>query len=134
MRQERISLTRDELKRVKVLERVASGSMTNAEAAASLGVTTRQLRRLKANYKRAVEQELIHGNRGRKPVHVLSEEFKQEVLLLYGEKYHGSNFSHYSELLEEREGIKISPSSVGRVLKLSCLVWSGLEVLEDVSS
>jgi transposase len=117
MRQERISLTRDELKRVRVLERVASGSMTSAEAAVSLGVTDRQLRRLKASYNLTGEQGLIHGNRGRKPMHALSEEFKREVLRLYREKYYGSNFRHYSELLEEHEKLKISPSSVSRILK-----------------
>ncbi|MDR1471606.1 MAG: helix-turn-helix domain-containing protein [Synergistaceae bacterium] len=100
-------MTKDELKRVKVLERVTSGSMTNAEAAASLGVTARQLRRLKASYKQAGEQGLIHGNRGRKPARTLREDFKREVLYLYGEKYYGSNFCHYSELLEEHEKLKI---------------------------
>jgi hypothetical protein len=40
--------------------------MTNAEAAASLGVATRQLRRLKANYKQAGGQGLVHGGRGRR--------------------------------------------------------------------
>jgi transposase len=121
MRQEIISMTRDELKRVKVLERVASGSMTNVEAVASLGITARHLRRLKASHKQAREQGLIHGNRGHKPAHALPEGLKREVLMLYGEKYHGSNFSHYSELLEECEGIKISPSSVGRVLRAAGL-------------
>jgi hypothetical protein len=36
-------LSRDEKKRVEVIERVLSGSMSNEEAAASLGVTERQL-------------------------------------------------------------------------------------------
>ncbi|MDR2527818.1 MAG: hypothetical protein LBD04_02200 [Synergistaceae bacterium] len=48
MRQKCVTLTRDELKRVKVLERLSSGSMTAREAAASLGVTRGQLRRLKS--------------------------------------------------------------------------------------
>jgi transposase len=117
MGQEIISMSRDELKRVKVLERLLGDSMTSGEAAESLGVTVRQLRRLKSSYKQSGELGLIHGNRGRKPAHTLPEECKLEVLRLYGEKYHGSNFCHYSELLEEHENIKISPSSIERILK-----------------
>jgi transposase len=117
MRQERVTLTRNELKRVKVLERLASGSMSNAEASETLGVTCRQLRRLKSKYSQEGEEGLIHGNRGRKPKHALPLEVKSEVLRLFEEKYGDSNFCHCAELLEEREGIRLSPSSVGRILK-----------------
>jgi transposase len=117
MMQERVTLTRNELKRVKVLERVSGGGMSNAEAAESLGVTCRQLRRLKSKYAQEGEKGLIHGNRGRKPKHALPQEVKTEVLRLFEEKYSDSNFCHCSELLEERERIKLSPSSIGRILK-----------------
>jgi hypothetical protein len=50
MKQERVTLTQKELKRVKVLERLLGGSMSSAEAAEILGVTCRQLRRLKSKY------------------------------------------------------------------------------------
>jgi transposase len=119
MKQERVTLSRDELKRVKVLERLLSGSMTYVEAAETLGVSSRQLRRLKTKYERKGEAGLIHGNRGRKPKNALSEELKRKVVNLYEEKYYDSNFSHLSQLLEERDGIHISPSSLGRILKLS---------------
>jgi transposase len=117
MGQERISLSRGELKRVKVLERASSGAMSNAEASAALGITDRQLRRLKARYEQRGEEGLVHGNRGRTPPNALGESLKLKIARLYDEKYYDSNFCHYSELLEEREGVKISPSSVGRILK-----------------
>jgi transposase len=100
-----------------VLERVLGGSMTCTEAAASLGVTCRQLRRIKAKYIRKGEQGVIHGNRGRLPKNTISEEKKQEVIHLYEEKYHDSNFCHFSQLLEEHENIVISPSSIRRILR-----------------
>jgi transposase len=117
MNQERVTLSKNELKRVKVLERVLGGSMSHSEAAASLGVTGRQLRRLKTKYAMEGEQGLIHGNRGRKPKHALSEELKQEVVRLYEEKYYDSNFCHYSQLLQEHEEIELSSASVRRILK-----------------
>jgi transposase InsO family protein len=72
---------------------------------------------LKSKYAQEGETGLIHGNRGRKPKHALPREVKTEVLRLFEEKYSDSNFCHCSELLEEREGIKLSPSSIGRILK-----------------
>jgi transposase len=92
--QERVTLTRRELKRVKVLEQVSGGSMSSAEAAESLGVTCRQLRRLKSKYAQEGEKGLIHGNRGRKPKHALPQEVKTEILRLFEEKYSDSNFCH----------------------------------------
>jgi transposase len=117
MSQERVTLSKTELKRVKVLERLLGGIMSHSEAAVILGISSRQLRRLKTKYVQEGEQGLIHGNRGRKPKHTLSEEIKQEVIRLYEEKYYDSNFCHYSQLLQEHEGIGLSPSSVMRILK-----------------
>jgi hypothetical protein len=56
------------------LERLLSGSMSSAEAAESLGVTCRQLRRLKSKYIQKGEEGLIHGNKGCKPKHSLSQQ------------------------------------------------------------
>ena len=110
-------MSKNELKRIKVLERVLGGIMSHTEAAASLGVTSRQLRRLKGKYVKEGEQGLIHGNRGRRPRHALSEELRQEVVRLYEAKYYDSNFCHYSQLLQEHEKIELSPSTIGRILK-----------------
>ena len=90
-------MSMNELKRIKILERLLGGSMSHMEAAVSLGVTDRQLRRLKSKYLMGGEQGLIHGNRGRKPKHALSERLKQEVIRLFEEKYYDSNFCHYAE-------------------------------------
>jgi transposase len=94
MKQERVTLTQNELKRVKVLERLLGGSMSSAEAAEILGVTCRQLRRLKSKYAKEGAAGLVHGNRGRKPKHALSEEVKTKVIRLAEEKYSDSNFCH----------------------------------------
>ncbi|MDR3164556.1 MAG: ISNCY family transposase [Synergistaceae bacterium] len=112
-------MSRNELKRVKVLERVLSGSMTLAEGTETLGVSSRQLRRLKTKYIEEGEGGLIHGNVGRKPKNTISEELRRKVVSLYKEKYYDSNFCHLSQLLREHEGIDISPSSIGRILKLA---------------
>jgi transposase len=116
METELLTLSMDELKRAKVLERVGGGRMTNEEGAESLGMTPRQFRRLKARYAAEGAKGLAHRNRGRKPAHAITDEIKLKVRRLYEEKYFGSNFCHYADLLEEYEGIALSEPSVRRIL------------------
>lgn len=117
MGQETLRLTRAELKKVLVVEKILEGHMTNKEGAAALGLTERQVIRLKRIYQeRGGAQALAHRNRGRKPKHTLTEDVKEKTAELYITKYHGSNNCHFAELLEEHESIQLSPSSVRRIL------------------
>lgn len=91
--------------------------MTNKEGAEALGLSDRQVIRLKQKYQNeGGARALTHGNRGRKPAHALSDEVKTMAATLYRAKYQGSNNCHFAELLEEHESLKISPSSVRRIL------------------
>lgn len=116
MGQETITLTRAEMKKVLVVEKIINGDMTNEEGALALGLTKRQVIRLKQKYIKEGAQGLAHKNRGRKPAHSIREEVKDQVATLYTETYHGSNNCHFAEMLEEREAIKLSAPSVRRIL------------------
>jgi transposase len=117
MGQETVTLTRAELKKVLVVEKILDGRMTNGEGAAALGLTVRQVIRLKQKYlAEGGAQALAHRNRGRKPKHALTDEVKERAVALYTAKYHGSNNCHFAELLEEHESLQLSPSSVRRIL------------------
>lgn len=117
MEQETITLTRAELKKVLVVEKILEGHMTNKEGAATLGITDRQMIRLKKKYQTAGgAQALVHGNRGRKPKHALPDGVREKAVKLYTEKYYDSNCCHFAELLEEHETLTISASSVRRIL------------------
>lgn len=106
-----------ELQRVKVMERLCAGDLSNQEAAVELGICRRQIIRLKKKYTKQGDRGLIHGNRGRQPRHSLKDEARAAVLSLYQQKYYDFNFSHFTERLNEEEGISISRSSVARILK-----------------
>lgn len=105
-----------EQKRLKVLNLVISDKMSKQQAADVLDLSLRHLKRLVAAYRRGGAAALAHGNRGRKPGHALKEELKTRLIQLARSRYTGFNFSHFTDLLEEREGIKISRSSVCRIL------------------
>jgi len=117
MGQETVTLTKVELKKVLVVEKILDGQMTNGEGAAALGLSERQVIRLKKKYQLGEgAKELVHKNRGRKPKHALTEEVKEKAVALYTVKYHGSNNCHFAELLEEHESLSLSTSSVRRIL------------------
>lgn len=116
MGQETVTLTRAEMKKVIVVEKILGRQMTNSEGAAALGLTERQIIRLKKLYQSEGAKGVTHKNRGRKPKHALSEEVKERASELYTSKYHGSNNCHFAELLEEHEALQLSSSSVRRIL------------------
>jgi len=111
-----VTLSDKEVKRLAVLIRTGTGGITGRQASEVMGICLRHERRLLAAYRKEGAAALAHGNRGRKPVHALSEDLKIQVLELAGSMYAGCNHQHFTELLEEREGIKLSRSSVRRIL------------------
>jgi len=112
----KVTLSKKEQKRLMVLNRVETGQTTGRQAAEVMGICLRHMRRLLAAYRKEGAAALAHGNRGRKPVHALSDELKSQILELAELKYDGCNHQHFTELLEEQEGIKLSRSSVRRIL------------------
>ena len=86
------------------------------QAAEILGVSERHARRLLNAYRRDGASALAHGNRGRQPHNaVLASEAAAGVRLASTE-YAGTNHTHLTELLREREGINLSRPTVRRIL------------------
>lgn len=117
MWEEQIVVRPREEKRARVLNQVLAGECTVGEAATMLGLSVRQVRRQKRAYEEAGIRALVHGNRGRRPVHALPDELKERVCELARTRYAGCNDQHFTELLGERECIKLSRSSVRRTLR-----------------
>lgn len=113
---ERLTLNREEQKRLLVMNEIEKKKMKVREAVEVLGVSERQGWRILAAYREEGAAGIAHGNRGRRPVHVLGEEIRERVVELAGERYAGFNHSHLTEMLQEREGVKVSRPSVRRIL------------------
>jgi transposase len=71
MKKETVSLNSREQQRLMVLNQVLGGVLTGEEAAALMGVSVRQMRRLMAAYRKEGAAALSHGNRERRPAHAL---------------------------------------------------------------
>jgi transposase len=112
-----IAVTAREEKRALALNRVLAGDWTTGEAAEALGLSVRQVRRLKAAYDQEGIRALVHGNRGRSSHFALASEVRARVVELARGRYAGCNDQHFTELLAEREGLTLSRESVRRVLR-----------------
>ena len=77
----------------------------------------RQINRLIAGYKEYGKEFFVHGNRGRKPKHALTDEFKDEIETLYTSKYFDCTYTQFTEYLAQRENIFLSVPEVGQILR-----------------
>jgi transposase len=117
MKEETITLNTQEQKRAMVLNRIQAGQLSVAQAAGVLDLSARHVRRILAAYEKEGPAALAHGNRGRKPAHRISETVRAQVVDLAQTKYQGCNQQHLRDLLQEREGITLSRSSVRRIVE-----------------
>lgn len=114
--QEMLTLNAREQSRLQVLNAVGDGRLRMVAAAELMGVSVRQARRLRAAYRREGAAGLAHGNRGRQPHNALAEGVAERVVALARERYRGVNQQHLTELLEEEAELRLSRSTVRRML------------------
>jgi hypothetical protein len=105
---ETVTLSYEELDRVSVIERVIEKRLTQIEAARMLGLTSRQVRRLRRAYERDGPVGLASKHRGRPSNRQLSSGLRQEALGLVRSQYEdfGPTFAH--EKLTELHGLAFS--------------------------
>jgi transposase len=108
MEQRRFLMSQRELQRYHVVSKTIEGRMSTKEAAEMLGLSQRQVFRQKAKIKASGPQGIIHGNRGRSPATAKPEHLMQRVRQLYQTVYRGFNITHFTEKLNEVEGIRVS--------------------------
>ena len=95
--------------------------MTVEQAATLMGVSTRHTRRILAAYREEGAAALAHGHRGRRAPNATPESLRSEVLRLARSRYSGTNHTHLSELLREREGIEVGRTTLRRILTSAAL-------------
>jgi hypothetical protein len=71
--------------------------------------------------KRLGPGSVIHGNRARKPANATDNIIKDLVVELKKDKYGKANFSHFSELLSEKENITLSQPQYTEYLPMQVL-------------
>lgn len=103
-----VTFTMKDVTRLSVVQSLLEGKMVNREAALALGLSMRQVQRMKRRVEVLGPAGILHGNRGRPPVHAFSPEERIRIITLAEERYFDFNFSHLSEMLEEEEHIRVN--------------------------
>jgi transposase len=108
-----------ELRRVEVLARVKSKQLKLKDAAALLGVSYRQAKRLWKRYRCGGAQAVKHGNAGRRSNRAKPEKFRRQVLRLVRQKYSGAVGERFgptlaAEHLAQEDGLEIDAETLRR--------------------
>lgn len=115
---EYLMLKQKDLKRATLIEACIKGECTVKQVANALGLSERRVKQIKKEVKENGVKSIQHGNRGRKPKNIISDETRKRILELRSSyEYEISNFKHFQELLSERENIDISYSALYNILR-----------------
>ncbi len=105
-----------EVKRLKVVNEIRKGHITQKAAASMLGLSERQVRRLVRVVKKEGDQGVIHKNRGRRSNRKRPDKIRSKVLSLYCKRYKGFGPTLATEKLLERDGLQLSNETLRKWL------------------
>jgi len=113
---ELLPMSKKELGRMEVLERLKAQKMTQKKAALALGLSVRQVRRLQKKYAEHGAAGLIHQSRSKPSNNRLPTETRQQAIDLLHSLYadFGPTFAH--EKLVENHSLQLSVGSVRRIM------------------
>jgi transposase len=112
-----IRVSDKEIHRAQVLDRVIDGDLRLNQAAALLGVSYRQAKRLKQSYMQDSLAGLAHRSRERPAANALDEVIRAQIVALRQQKYTGFNDTHFAEMLREEEHLEVSRETVRKILR-----------------
>lgn len=112
-----LRVSQKEIHRMHVVRLTIEGRETVGRGAKLLGISPRQIKRLRRKFKERGMEGLLHGNRGKAPWNkTVSEKTKQVVELARG-RYQGLNDTHLTEKLKEKEKMAVSRATVRTILR-----------------
>ena len=98
-----LRVSQKELQRMHVVRLTMEGRERVGKAAQLLGISMRQMKRLRRRMKEHGVEGLLHGNRGKPPWTKTGSEKIDQVLQLARGRYQGLNDTHLTEKLKEKE-------------------------------
>jgi transposase len=115
MRKDIIAMSQKERQRFHLLKMVVEGKTTLKYASSVMGVSYRHGKRLKRKLATEGAGGLVHGNRGRPSARALHPELAKRIIELSQKTYTTFNDTHFTEKLNEAEGITVSRDTVRRL-------------------
>ena len=115
MRKDIIAMSQKERQRFHLLKMVLGSKITLKQASGVMGVSYRHAKRLKKKLATEGARGLVHGNRGRPSARALDPELCKRIIELSQKTYTTFNDTHFTEKLNEVEGITVSRDTVRRL-------------------
>lgn len=104
-----------ELHRMHIVRMTLVGQVSVGKGAKLLGISARQMKRLRRKMRERDAEGLLHGNRGRQAWNKTESKTGQRLISLVRGRYQGLNDTHLTEKLKEKEKIELSRSTVRRL-------------------
>lgn len=112
----RVELNMKEQNIYQIVKRLVDTNGNKKKAAIRLGCSIRYVDILIKKYKTEGKAGFIHKNSGRKPATTIPYEVREKIIKLYQEKYYDYNWTHFTEKLNEIEGISITYTPLRNIL------------------
>ena len=119
---ELITMTRKEARRCETIKDLLAKKIDGTEAAKSLGLSVRQIKRLKIKVKLSGAKGTIHGNRGKKSNRRINEKTIKKARKYLNEIYHDFNPLLAQEHLRDDNDINLSKETIRRLM-ISEKLW-----------
>src|SRR5690554_2477802 len=113
----KIEMSKNEARRMTIIEELLAGRFTNQQAAQLLDLSVRQVQRMKKEASVNGIVSILHKNRGRKPANALDPDIVDTICSIYKTELQDYNFCHVTVVLAEEKEIFVSVSTVSRYLK-----------------
>jgi len=107
-----ITMSRRESKRLHIIHQALDRKITQAAAAAVVGLSDRQLRRLIKRVRAEGDDGICHRSRSKSSNHRIRPKIKARALKLFKQEYADFNLAHATEKLSEVHGIAISDETL----------------------
>ena len=117
MSERELRVRQREIHRMHVVRLTIEGRETVGRGAKLLGISARQMKRLRRKMKERGVAGLLHAKRGKAAWNKTASEKIKQVLGLARGRYQGLNDTHFTEKLKEKEKIGLSRPTVRRILR-----------------
>jgi hypothetical protein len=107
-----LHMSRKERDRLKIIEQVDRGQMTQAHAGELLNLSERQIRRVLRQWRRQGDGGLVHGSRGRAAPNQIAPALREQAIARIGADYAGLGPSLVAEHLAADHGLVFSRETV----------------------
>ncbi len=108
--------------KLEIIKSAISGKITNCEAGKLIGVSERQVQRLKNTVRKLGSNGVVHGLKNKRGNHSSVARFKDKVLDLVRHKYSDFRPSFASEKMSEIENISVKPETL-RLWMVEAGMW-----------